>query len=261
MLLTSSGARIGGTEPGERNVFAGNDVGLAIVGGDLTGVYGNWFGQRRDGAVVGNDRGVLIAGVALPNGTVVDQALDNVVGDGSAATDDEFAFCAAACNVIAGSSIAGVDLAGTPAQGQAASGDSTISGNWIGLNVGGGEAGNTTGVLVGDAGVSAGVMIGGVSAGEGNLISGNDVGIDQSGGQGVLNVFRNIFGADPDQDDGDAEQPIPTPSSPVTSQATRCWSSPTTSARRRPVLCSPVRRPVSAATSSRRSTAPTAMLP
>ena len=74
---------------------------------------------------------------------------------------------------IGGGNGAGIDLSGS-AIDETPSGDTTIAGNWIGVDPFGEAAGNEIGVKVGAAGVAAGVMIGGVTAEDGNLIAGNN---------------------------------------------------------------------------------------
>ncbi len=201
VLLTSTGARIGGSSAGEGNAFAGNGDGLAIWGADSTGVYGNRFGLRRDGAVAGNGRAIAITAQSAL-GVVLNEAEGNAVGAQSNAAAEDGS-CGGYCNLIAGSSVAGIDLDGNVASGESPAASTTIAGNWIGLDAAGDAAANAVAIHVGDGGKlvggdTAGAMIGGPTPSRGNLISGNAAGIDQAGGRGILNVMSNVFGVAPD---------------------------------------------------------------
>ena len=135
---------IGGTEPGARNLIAGNTgSGVFILGAGATGnqVQGNFIGTEVSGtAALGNGIGVEVS-----------NAPANTVGGTTGM----------ARNVISGNSGFGVSVFGTA---------NVVQGNFIGTDVtGSASLGNGTGVRV--SGVDN--TVGGVTPGAGNVISGN----------------------------------------------------------------------------------------
>jgi hypothetical protein len=132
----------------ERNVIAGNNVGVRIEQGSGNIVAGNWIGTDSTGqAALGNQLGIELLSTT-----------GNRVGVDAAVAEDS-----RQANVIAGNTEAGVHLAGT-------SGD-VISGNAIGLDAAGHPLGNGgPGVLI-DA--SSQDLIGGVEPLAANRIADN----------------------------------------------------------------------------------------
>ncbi len=173
--VTADDALIGGTagatgtSPADRNVFAnatvGAGVGLDVFVGDDAVVQGNWFGTNETGtAAAANDEDITLGG----NGT--DAATNTTIGGTQASPGT----CAGACNVISGATTDGIDLRALHTQDAA---DTTITGNFIGLNAAGtvGIPNATTGVRVVNA---PGTTIGGNIAGQGNYIAGGDSGVN-----------------------------------------------------------------------------------
>jgi len=189
-LFYSSGNRIGGQVPSERNVISANGPGF--VSGDGAGVTvsgttadnaigdhsnvieGNYIGTRADGAGdLGNSgHGVL---VSAPVGTA-DRASDVLIGGSEPGSR----------NVIAGNDFRGVELGGPL---------NHVAGNFIGLAAGGQALGNADGVIV-----AAPDNLVGIEAGdedERNVISANDrngvvvVAADRN------KIYGNYIGTDP----------------------------------------------------------------
>jgi CSLREA domain-containing protein len=171
--VTADGAVIGGTagatgsSPADRNVFANATVGeataLDIFVGDDAVIQGNWFGTNETGtAAASNGQDITLGG----NG--IDTATNTTIGGTQASPGT----CAGACNVISGATTDGIDLRDTHTQDAA---DTTIQGNFIGLNAAGAAAiPNATGIRVVNAPQTT---IGGDLAGERNYIAGAASGI------------------------------------------------------------------------------------
>jgi hypothetical protein len=169
-LSGTSSNRIGGTEPGARNLISGNaSVGVQVFGVGAQGnrIEGNFIGTDVTGrAALGNRYGVFINGVSAPNNRVA----GNLVG-GTAP---------GAGNVISGNDVAGVFLFGPDVTGNA------VQGNFIGTDATGSRpllvpgatddagARQDLGVLVNAA---PGNTIGGTVPGARNVLSGNLVGV------------------------------------------------------------------------------------
>lgn len=201
VLVTGSGARIGGSSVERFNSFTDNDDAVMIWGGDFTVVAGNMIGLRRDGTVEPNGRGIVVAGVANPiPGGQPNEATENVIGGGTTYISTADAACRLSCNRIAGSTIAGIELDGDGANETPAAG-LTISNNFLGLDNENAAASNKVAIHVGDGGKLVAADVAGAYIAN-NLISGNDAGIDQESGNGVLTVVTNAFGLAPDPDFG-----------------------------------------------------------
>ena len=201
VLVTGSGARIGGSSVERFNSFTDNDDAVMIWGGDFTEVAGNMIGLRRDGTVEPNGRGIVVAGVANPiPGGLPNEATENVIGGGTTYISTADAVCVSSCNRIVGSTVAGIELDGDRANETPAAG-LTISNNFLGLDNENGAAGNKVAIHVGDGGKLVAADVAGAYIAN-NLISGNDAGIDQANGNGVLTVVANAFGLAPDPDYG-----------------------------------------------------------
>ncbi len=145
----ASGNRIGGPMAGEGNIISGNEgPGIEIWGGNGNEVIGNYIGTNPSGTLpLGN-----LDGVHLNDG-----AYGNVVGG---ATAEER-------NIISGNDRTGIIV-------NAASGN-TISGNYIGLDVGGTMVVSNTADGIVLNGTSSDNIVGGATPGERNVISGNGV--------------------------------------------------------------------------------------
>ena len=164
----ASNNRIGGVEPGARNVISGNDEhGVAILGGAIGGVgnavQGNYIGTDFSGSF---DLGNSFAGVAIARTTPTPppssgNAIGGVVPE--------------ARNLISGNGTDGITITGAGGNGN------VIQGNYIGtdatgiFDVGNSRSGvrlTTVGGVFSDS--AANNTIGGSTFGAGNLISGND---------------------------------------------------------------------------------------
>ncbi len=166
----SSGARIGGTEPGAGNLISGNQSGVSVqVGAVNSTILGNLIGLNQSGTT------------ALAN------SVYGIQVNGSGATIGGTQ--AGARNIISGNGLDGVALHGQQ-------GSNAILGNYIGTNIDG-----TTAVPNGQSGVVIGQQsrnntIGGAGVGAGNVISGNTfygIGISDSGATGNV-VQGNLIG-------------------------------------------------------------------
>ena len=197
VIVTGNAARIGGSGSERSNSFVGNGDAVLIRGGDSAEVAGNRIGLTRDGTLIPNARGIVVAGVANPiPGQPPNEATGTVIGGGASyATSTDAAVCVLSCNRIAGSTVAGIELDGGKA-GETPAAGVLISNNFLGLSAGNDAAGNAAAIHVGNGGKlvapdGAGALV------AGNLIAGNAAGIDQAGGNGVLSVIANVFGLAP----------------------------------------------------------------
>ena len=147
-ILQGQGNRIGGTEPGDRNLISGNQTGLYIAGNNARGnvVQGNLIGTDASGtANLGNaNNGILLAGPA------------NLIGGTTAA----------ARNLISGNGQSGLYIS-----------DGFASNNWVCGNFIGTKSNGTAALPNSVDGVTIframRNLIGGSTPGAGNLISGN----------------------------------------------------------------------------------------
>jgi Right handed beta helix region len=197
----SDGATIGGSNPGERNVIAGNDgegiknEGLDIEGASDAVIRGNYFGVAGDGTT------------RMENGTNI-EVTDSTTGGGFAAEDNEIGAtiegapliseaCDGGCNVISGAR-KGVVLSGFESSEAPASGPTTVHGNYIGLNAAGSGA-----IVNSEDGIGASeadhVTVGGLARGAKNYFAGGGIGIVGDGEQ--LRVLGNSIGIAPDGSD------------------------------------------------------------
>ena len=151
-VADTTGAVIGGTSPGARNVISGNGYGVLIDNADDNLVTGNYIGTNALGT---GDLGNASGGVAIFNGA------GNTVGGAGAG----------AGNVIAGN-LRGVEIYNPTAT------DNVIQGNIIGLDVAGNAGFGNTQHGVSVAIGSNGTQIGGTVPAARNVISGN-------GGDGI----------------------------------------------------------------------------
>ena len=174
---------VGGTTSAARNVFAGSQAAI-LLQGDGNFVKGNYIGTGPDGLVAAPNAANIIVGDPLVNPT------GNLIGDTASAGEQATPACDGPCNVISAATGNGIDL--FPPGFTEEAGQTTIRGNFIGLDVGGTlDLGNGDGVFVGPA---DNVTIGGPAAGDRNFIGGNtDTGIDASDSNADNLTVRNNF--------------------------------------------------------------------
>lgn len=172
---------IGGVEPGDRNVIAGNgqaNVAINQVAPNSTRVIsgnhvlGNYIGTNAAGSAVIGGEGNSTQGNPSHGVVLGAWAQNNVVGGTTPAERNVIAGHNASSNLL---SAAGVNVAS-----QSTNANNVIAGNYIGTDAAGTTAiPNAIGVRVGGA---SGTVVGGTAAGARNIISGNS-------GPGVLVTF------------------------------------------------------------------------
>ncbi len=176
---------------GTPNVFAGNSgVGLDVFGATATEVLGDYFGVDPDGdAAVANGEDIEVTGVE--SGPA---ATGTKIGVGLSAQAQATPACDGGCNVISGAGTNGVDLEGDGGPEVPAT-ETTIVGNYIGLDAGGAVAlpNGLDGVHVG---ASPHAVVGGPRVGEANLFAGGAVAVRATPGAGDLVVRGNAIGLD-----------------------------------------------------------------
>ena len=172
---------VGGDTPDERNIISGNArEGVVIYNSSNNIIRGNYIGTDVTGTS------------ALRNGyegiTITDGGFNNTIG-GRNATPGEV--CSGECNLISGNGREGVWI------GHTGTISNTISGNYIGTDVGGEFIiGNERSGIHIDPGGSNNV-IGGDTPSERNLISGNENGISIRGNEAMNNTISgNFIGTD-----------------------------------------------------------------
>ena len=190
--VTADDALIGGTagatgtSPADRNVFAnatvGAGVGLDVFVGDRAVIRGNWFGTNETGtAAAANDEDITLGGTGS----------DTATGTAIGGTQASPGTCSGACNVISGATTDGIDLRGTHTEVAA---DTTITGNFIGLNAAGTASvpNAVLGIMVGNA---PGTTVGGIGVGQSNYIVGGSFGIAATTAAAPgLEVAGNLIG-------------------------------------------------------------------
>jgi CSLREA domain-containing protein len=196
---TSLTNQIGDGTPAGRNLFARNtQAGVLIQAADNNTIVGNYFGTDRAGAapVAGfvNGDAIRLGGFSAgPN-----NATGNVVGGADTAGNTA---CDGACNLIADFSDDGIDLsAESPPAGLVAADSTTIKGNYIGLNLAGGD-GNSAILSSGKAGIYGGnspsvatsTTIGGANAADRNYIGGVPEGIQTGQVEGAGTTIQNNY--------------------------------------------------------------------
>jgi hypothetical protein len=232
VTLYSSGAVIGGTQPGAGNLISGNETGIS-VGASGTLIQGNRIGTDISGTkAVGNVVGVGLGATSIIVGGTAAGAGNLISGNTYLGVDIENRF-----NVLQGNYV-GTDAAGTMAlanndgvrifstsdntiggtapgarnviSGNTYSGivldissysftGNVIEGNFIGTNAAGSAAvGNGRyGVYIDTIGPGSSTQIGGTDPGAGNVISGNVMdGLRLIGGGGTVLVQGNLIGTD-----------------------------------------------------------------
>ena len=198
--------------PELRNVFANSGTGLQLRGASKATVQGNYFGVLPDGKTASpNTRNLVVADSTgpLPDGT---PATNNLIGADVGTAGAETAVCDNGCNVFAGTpSGPAIDLVGNNAfEEKAATGPTTISGNFVGLDVTGlGElpatgygilAGGADHVTIGGPGEgAANYLVGGSEAifsgndGDDFLALGNSIGFRADGIAATASIGKGIY--------------------------------------------------------------------
>lgn len=180
--LSGIGATVGGTGPGQRNVFTAEEIGVLIAGGQRNQVVGNWFGTDGTGKQKSKleTRGapVRLTGLGANASEVAGAQGGEDVAYNSLATGNRIE-----ANVIAGSGGYGIDVGGEPmSAGVVGDGEpvgvsqTEIVANRIGLTTAGQPGENEDGGIIVRNGSRA-TTIG--AEGAGNVISHN-------GGPGVV---------------------------------------------------------------------------
>jgi CSLREA domain-containing protein len=184
-LVGASGATIGGTTPGDRNVIV-RTFGVKLESDDNR-VLGNYFGVSPSGVsdpALRNSNDVRIFAVTPPAG--------NVIGDLDAGTPG---VCDGGCNLFSDASGHAIQLDGDPVNQTA--GETAIAGNFVGIGLDGSDRGATLdSIFVGDA---SDITIGGPTAASRNYIgASDDDGIDARAAAANLAVLNNFIGLRPD---------------------------------------------------------------
>jgi parallel beta-helix repeat protein len=188
--LIGNTAVIGGTTPGQRNVFANIiDTAIDLFTGDNNQIKGNYFGTKPDGTIAAAKNGKNIA--VRGNGSGSD-AEGNVIGGGLSTGERDSAACDGPCNVIANATGDGVFLGTDIPNNESGAQGTVINGNHIGLDAtGNSAAGNGTGV---DVSQSDFTSIGAATT-DRNLIGGNTgAGVSAGNGSTGLVVQNDYFG-------------------------------------------------------------------
>ncbi len=180
---------IGGPNPADRNIIAGNTNREIFMGRFDSGGFGsgsnivvenNYLGLDKNGsAALGGGQGIFMSDL---QNTTIGGASGSLGGS-----------CSGVCNLIAGSSgSVGIQVAGTTSTGN------LIQGNFFGTDVTGTLARPNGQIAHIDISQSTTLTIGGTAAGTGNLMSGESVqgtGILVDGGVvGPVNIQGNFIG-------------------------------------------------------------------
>ncbi len=203
-VLGNSGT-IGGTTAATRNVFVNDSAtGLSIEGGDSNTVTGNYFGTTPAGALdtnLSNKDSIAVATIGA------DTAFGNTIG--GADTNSNTA-CDGACNLLGNTVDDEIELSGASVAGGTPAINTTIQGNYVGLQLDGTDGSSANFFTGGSAAielylasvsnVAAGTVVGGSSSTDRNYIGGNRTGIDTgqpAAGQGMT-IENNYIGVQPD---------------------------------------------------------------
>jgi hypothetical protein len=188
----SNRGRIG--SEGVTNVFANNDGdGLDVHGASNVRILGGYFGVRPDGFTPApNGKDIEVTSFTSPGGEV--QASGNAIGTQVSSEAVASPACDGGCNVISGSGSSGIDLEGDGG-GEAPAANTTVAGNYIGLDASGTAAvpNAAAGVRVGPAGHT---VVGGVRASEANRFAGGEAAVVAGPGAANLVVRGNWVGFD-----------------------------------------------------------------
>jgi CSLREA domain-containing protein len=175
---------------GETNVFGNNTAdGLDIHGVSGVRVMGGYFGVGPDGATPAPNGGKGIEIAAFGGAEAIGNRIGTQVEAQEAATPE----CDGGCNVIAASGSSGIDLEGDSSDGESAAADTTIVGNYIGLDASGSLAipNAADGVRVGGA---ARIVIGGPRVSEANRFAGGNSAVSAGPAAANLVVRGNSIG-------------------------------------------------------------------
>jgi len=167
VTMVGSGATIGGTTAGDRNLISGNKGQGVVVQTDNNTIQGNYIGTdltgtkalaNKDPNTLGSGGGVLIFGGS--NNTI--GGTTGTTPPGTNATAD----CTGACNLISANGVSGIGIA-------VSANNNIVQGNFIGTDhTGAVDLGNDGfGITIGQS--STGNIVGGTTASARNLISGN----------------------------------------------------------------------------------------
>ena len=205
-VLGNSGT-IGGTTAATRNIFANDTAsGISIEGGDSNTASGNYFGTTPAGALdanLSNHDSIALATVSAGSNA----AFGNTIGGPD--TNSNTA-CDGACNLLGNTVDDEIELSGNSVSGGSPAINTTIKGNYVGLQLNGTDGSTANDFTSGSAAVemylasvsnvAAGTVIGGPNAADRNYIGGNRTGIDTgqpTAGQGMT-IENNYVGVQPD---------------------------------------------------------------
>jgi hypothetical protein len=176
--------RVGGTDPGERNIISGNGWhGVSMLGAETTGniVIGNYIGTDVSGMkALGNQQHGIGMELGAFNNLVKGNLSSNNGRAGVVIWDWGSSY-----NTVIGNLI-GTDVSGTLSLGN----------GWSGVSVGGGALFNRIGGTIAEerniiSGNETGVLLGG-PGGVGNLVLGNFIGTDVTGTRALSNVHEGV---------------------------------------------------------------------
>ena len=175
---------VGGLTPAARNIISANGEGVRL-GGTGTTLQGNYIGTDITGTLaLGNATGIVAGGNALIGGTV--PGARNIIS-GSSSTNVMLGFNSTGSTAILQGNYIGTDVTGTKA----------LSSNAVGISIEdinhlvGGTAPGAGNLISGNR---IGIQLGGLStaAPTGNTIQGNLIGLDAAGTGAVPNAFQGI---------------------------------------------------------------------
>jgi CSLREA domain-containing protein len=184
----SDNSRIGGEGPEAGNLFANSDgIALHLLGVSGVKVLGDEFGVAPGGTVPAPNQLDVRVGSSLGS-----PATGNSIGTRVGPAAASSAACDGGCNLLAAAGAGGIELAGDGAlEGPAA--DTTILGNYLGLDLEAGSALAGTGTGI-DVGTAARTVIGGPRTGEPNRIAGGSAAVSAGPGAVDLVVVGNLVG-------------------------------------------------------------------
>ena len=189
-IISCSGNQIGGASSishgtgllsGAGNLLSGNEEGgILVENGSNNVIQGNYLSTDVTGLhILANGMGNIFSGDGID---LQDGATDTIVGGVS--TPDAFGNLSGLGNLISGGGGDGIFIAEITAANDPVS-NSTIQGNYIGVDVTGAHALGNSYVGIHIEGLTTGTQIGGTNAGTGNVISSN-------GTAGQLNYQQGI---------------------------------------------------------------------
>jgi hypothetical protein len=202
---------IGGDEPRERNVFGNHDdQAVHIVGTDNWQISGNYFGTAPDGTTAAPNGANIVVSTNFNSSVAPDNTVIGATVSAAAAATAE---CDGGCNVIANANGGqsggdGINLAGF-GTGFGPAGQTTVKGNFIGIDKTGTTAAGNQDPINDSSGVKVNraqpVTVGGPNPGDRNYIGANDYGVSALGFDATnLTVQNNFLGIG-----SDGTTPIP----------------------------------------------------